>query len=173
MPETTAKNCGAGDQNRFYNILIPDYKVNTPGGITTWVKQVETQFKLAKVISEEDKFDHLVASLPHKITSHVFDIINNPPSVSPYTTLKDKIIKEFEPSDAECVKKLLKGISGGDCKPSEYFREMKSLAKDKVTDDVLREMFLDQLLKSAVDILTVLSTTSLDELAKAADELYE
>ncbi|XP_065224308.1 uncharacterized protein LOC135848337 [Planococcus citri] len=171
MPETAAENCGSGDQNRYYNIIIPDYKVNAPGGITTWINQVETRFKLAKMTSEEDKFDHMVASLPHEITNRVFNIINNPPTVSPFTTLKDTIIKEFKLSDAERVKKLLKGISRGDRKPSEYFREMKALAKDKVTDDVLREMFLAQLPKSAADILTVLSTTLLDELAKAADKL--
>ena len=116
---------GDAENKPFYNISIPDFKIDAPGGITTWMKQVETRFKIAKIIDEESKFDHLVASLPSEITCRVFDLINNPPTTNPYVTLTNKIITEFQPSDNERVKKLLKGLTRGNKKPSLYCREMR------------------------------------------------
>ena len=57
----------------------------------------------------------------------------------------------------------------GDKKPTLFLREMQEVANNLVADQVLRELFLNQLPKSLREVLTVIDTASLESLAKAAD----
>lgn len=57
--------------------------------------QMETQFRNARILSENIKYDHVIASLDPQYFRLVSDIIRNPPIESRYTELKQRIIEEF------------------------------------------------------------------------------
>ena len=53
-----------------------------------WFKDVEAQFELAKVISEETKYHHVVASLDQQQAIKVCELISNPPTINQYQELE-------------------------------------------------------------------------------------
>jgi len=106
-----------------FRFEVPAYSVGQQGGIRTWIKQVEVRLRLANVTTEKDKYEHLVAALSPDITEKTYDLIINEPATNQYTTLIHRIESEFEPSESDQIKRLLKGISRGDGKPSVFFFE--------------------------------------------------
>ena len=54
-------------------------------------------------------------------------------------------------------------------KSRHFLREMRELARDKVNDTVLKELFLAQLPKSVAEILDIVEAKDLDSMAKGAD----
>lgn len=149
---------------------LPPFTTDQLGGIRTWFCQVEIRLSLVKANTEDEKYNFLVAGLPTEISNRVFDMIQSKPSENPYTTIRDKIIKEFEPTEDQQIQKLLEGMKIGTKKPSAFLREMKTLAKDRVQDAVLRQMLLNQLPPVTSSVLALSKTLTLDELAQAADE---
>ena len=117
----------------------------TGRGIKTWIRQVQVRMQLAKMNEEKDKYNYLIAALPPKITGRVYDLAIKEPVENPFTTLIKRIEEEFEPTDSEQIKKLLKGMNRGNTKPTVFLREMKTQAKDRVDNSVLKEMLLAQL----------------------------
>lgn len=148
---------------------IPAYSAGQQGGIKTWLRQVDVRLKLAKLTTEVEKYEFLIAALPPEILGQVYDMVNEQPETDPYTTLVKRIQDEFQPTDAEQVKKLLSGMRRGDKKPSLFLREMRELAKDKISETVLKELFLAQLPKSIAEVLEVVEARDLDSMAKGAD----
>lgn len=148
---------------------MPSYTDGQEGGIKTWLRQVGVRLKLAGVTGEQDRYEHVIASLPTEILSRVYDLVNDQPETDPYTTLVKRIQTEFEPTDSEQVKKLLEGMKIGDAKPTLFLRSMRALAKGRVTDVVLKELFLKQLPGNLRKILSVVETPNLESLAAAAD----
>lgn len=167
--ETTLQSTMANNSR----IELPQFDPDSPGGIGVWLKQVDVRLKIGGRTSEQDKYDFIVAALPTDIANRVYDLITNEPTVDPYTTLTNRIKEEFQPSEAERVKKLLRGLQRGSKKPSVFLREMRSLAGSHVGDGVLRELFLAQLPPSIADILTVMNSSDLQELAVGADKAWE
>ncbi len=154
-------------------VEFPPYTPGQEGGIQTWLRQVEMRLKIAGITTENGKYEYMVAALPAEIVARVYDLINVEPETEPYKTLVTRIKKEFQPSDSEQVTQLLRGLKRGDKKPSLFLREMRNLAKDRVGDLVLRELFLAELPPSIADILTVIETKDTESLAVAADKAWE
>lgn len=156
-----------------FKFEVPTYIPGQQGGIRTWLRQVEIRLKLAKILTEEQRYEYLVASLPGEIVSRVYDLIIKQPSQNPYTTLVKRIQEEFQPTETEEIQKLLKGLTRGDKKPSLFLRDMRDLAKDRVGEAVLKELFLAQLPETLRKILVVIESASLETLAAAADRGWE
>ena len=153
---------------RLFKFEMPSYVAGQSGGIKTWLRQVEIRLKLAEVTGELERYEHVVAALPNKILSRVYDLVNNQPANDPYSTLVTRIEAKFQPTESEQIKRLLQGMKIGDRKPTMFLREMQEVAGDLVAKQVLRELFLHQLPKSLREVLTVINTASLESLAKAA-----
>lgn len=61
------------------------------------LRQVEAQFAVAKLSSQQTCFPYLAAALPHEITLELFNILSTPSSEAPHNRLKTAIIKLFAP----------------------------------------------------------------------------
>ncbi len=144
-----------------------------PGGVGVWLEQVELRLQLAGIPDERTKYAYLASSLPAEITSQVYDLITTEPTSNPFTTLIERIRSEFEPTDTAQVKKLLDGLKRGNTKPSLFLREMRDLAKKRVDDVVLRQLFYGQLPANVAETLTLTNVTDLDLAAQAADRAWE
>ena len=106
-----------------FRLEIPNYTPSQQGGIKTWLRQVDVRLKLAKMSTEEEKYEFLIAALPAAILERVYDLVNVQPVNDPYKTLVKRIEDEFQLTDAEQVKKLLSGMKRGDKKPSFSARD--------------------------------------------------
>ncbi|GBM60158.1 hypothetical protein AVEN_86295-1 [Araneus ventricosus] len=132
--------------------------------------QLESQFMLSSISTDETKFHTVVAALDSKVLSSVSDIVRNPPADNKYDALKTRIFNYFSLSQSTKLRVLLQDLQLGDKKPSQLLQEMRNLAAEKVSEDVLKTIWMQRLPTSIQQILTV-SNDNLDGLSLIADKV--
>jgi hypothetical protein len=137
-----------------------------------WFLQVESQFINAGITTDTTKFHIVVASLDSVVLSVVKDIVKKPPANDTYIALKDRILKHYSQSETTRLNLVLKDLQLGDKRPSHLLVEMRNLAENKLTDEVLKSLWLQRLPTRVQQILSV-CTTELSELAQVADKVLE
>lgn len=163
------QNPAAGDartQNLSVVIKIPRFWKENP---LLWFAQVEAQFVLHHVTNERTKYFIILADLDAEILSQVSDIVMNPPTDA-YKQIKQRLIDHFSVSEEKRIQTLLTNVEIGDKKPSVLLREMRTLANGGVTEDFLRNMWL-QRLPSQTQAILATSSESIDNLVKMADKI--
>ncbi|GBL85011.1 hypothetical protein AVEN_56096-1 [Araneus ventricosus] len=148
--------------------LSPLWKDN----VEIWFTNLESQFAIAGITASRTKFHCIVASLDSEISSMISDVLKKPPADDPYTVLKTRLISQFSESESVRIRTLLSDLSLGDQRPSQLLHKMTLLAADKISDDVLRLLWLQRLPLSTQQILTS-SSEDLPGLAKIADKILE
>ncbi|XP_075163217.1 uncharacterized protein LOC142235848 [Haematobia irritans] len=151
------------------SVKIPPFWRSNPA---LWFKQVESQFITSGIVADPTKFHTVVGSIDASILSEVSDIIINPPESNMYETLKRSIQERFMDSEEKRLKRLIREIEIGDKKPSTLLREMSSLAANKVSEEVLKSLWMQRLPKQTQVILSV-SSESLNKLAQMADKIAD
>lgn len=150
-------------------LKIPNFWRNN---VSLYFKQVESAFELSRITSDDTKYNALVATIDSDILAHISDVILNTPTNDKYNTLKNRLIAEFADSDSQRIKKLLSDLPLGDKKPSLLLREMRELSSGQLTDDILRNLWMQRLPKQVQSILSA-SSERLQELAMLADKIHE
>ncbi|GBM39923.1 hypothetical protein AVEN_250241-1 [Araneus ventricosus] len=150
-------------------VRVPAFWANN---VKFYFSQMEANFRIAGIVSEQTKFDTLVAALDLRILTHVNDILYTPPVDNPYTALKNRLLSEFEVSQNKKVRSLLEDLDLGDRKPSLLVRQMQELSEGLVDDAFLKNLWLNRL---PVNIRTILSISSesLSKFAEMADRMHE
>ena len=111
----------------------------------SWFRQLEAIFTFNKIADDEMRYVFVQARLDPVILSEIADFFQIPPVSDRYEALKSRIIKQYAVSRDKQVTQLLEGLTLGDRSPSDLLREMKRMAKDDISDDVLRPLFINQL----------------------------
>lgn len=137
-----------------------------------WFAQIESQFKLSGIVTDETKFHSVIAALDMKALSYISDLIHNPPTSDLYNSIKTRLLNYFSQSESSKIRILLQELQLGDKRPSQLLLEMKNLANKHFTDDVLKTMWLQRLSPETQQILSACNET-LDGLAKIADKINE
>ncbi|GFW01922.1 uncharacterized protein TNCV_3028931 [Trichonephila clavipes] len=77
------------------SIKIPPFWFDKP---EIWFYQVEAQFRICRITSEETMFSHLVAQLEPRVLEDIWDIVkdSNP---NKYTATKERLLKIFVESE--------------------------------------------------------------------------
>lgn len=138
-----------------------------------WFIQVENQLLNHKITANSTKYSHLVAALDSDTMLEVSDILRAPPEKDKYDSLKQAIISRFTDSADPQLHEALTELQLGNLKPTQLLRQMKSLAGDRASEDVLRVRWLALFPPSIQRCLKILRGSTLDELAGVADELLE
>ncbi|XP_037303419.1 uncharacterized protein LOC119193794 [Manduca sexta] len=153
------------------SIRIPPFWPEEP---EIWFAQVEGQFAINRITSDQTKFNHVINQLDNQYSKEVKDIIIKPPAENKYDTLKALLIKRLTESNEKKLKQLLMHEELGDRKPSRFLRHLQSLAGSDVPDDFLKTIWISRL---PYGIQTVLAgqpgTTSLEDLADLADRVND
>lgn len=137
-----------------------------------WFYQVEAILTPQKT-SDANKYFMAVAKLSKDVIQQVADILANPPETNKFETLKKRLLQIYEESEAKQVRKLVTEIELGDQKPSQLLRRMKDLARGKIEDETLKILWQGHLPSSVQAVLTVTSTSDLEELAVIADKIMD
>ncbi|GBM65424.1 hypothetical protein AVEN_71109-1 [Araneus ventricosus] len=137
-----------------------------------WFLQLESQFKLSSISTDETKFHTVVAALDSKFLSYVSDIVRNPPADNKYGALKTRILNYLSQSQSTELRVRSQDLQLGDKEPSELLQEMRNLAAEKVSEDVLKPIWMQILPTSIQQILSV-SNDNLDGLSLIADTVNE
>lgn len=176
VPKNALRNMSTSEGSSSTSMEISRVAIKAPpfwhADPLLWFKQMESQFLMAGVTQDSTKFHTIVASIESSILEKIHDIVINPPAVNMYGTLKDKLVSCFSDSEEKRLKKLLTTIELGDKKPSELLSGMRNLAQGKVSDEILKQLWMQRLPSQMKAILSV-SDDNLDKLATMADKISD
>ncbi|GFQ95131.1 uncharacterized protein TNCT_41481 [Trichonephila clavata] len=133
-----------------------------------WFSQMENQFVLAGITTEITKFHHVVSALQPEDLGTVGDIILNPPVVKPYTALRTRLCSQYAETEEQRLRGLISGMQLGDRKPSRLLLEMRSKAGSRISEEMLKTLFIQRLPTHVQQILAI-SNDQLDKLAEMVD----
>lgn len=150
-------------------LKIPSFWHDCP---EIWFAQMEAQFVVGKITSDNAKFNTIVATIESKVLCQVSDAVLNPPPNDKYNNLKNMIMSRYSDSQQCKIQKLLSEMSLGDQKPSQLLTEMKRLGGTTVTDEFMKTLWLSNLPQQTKAILSV-NDVGLSQLAVLADKIME
>ena len=136
-----------------------------------WFELVEIQFTAAKITSETTQLVRVVSSLDETVLQGL-DIASLRQDKAPYSALKKDLVARFAVSTEAKLATLLAGIQLADRRPTEFLRQIRSLAGSDATDAMLRAVFTQQMPTTVRQILAS-STAPLNELAILADKILD
>ncbi|GFU12416.1 transposon Ty3-I Gag-Pol polyprotein [Nephila pilipes] len=129
---------------------------------------MESQFVLAGITAEITKFHHVVSALQPEELGIVGDIILNPPEVKPYAALRDRLCSQYAESEEQILHGLISGMQLGNRKPSRLLLEMRSKVDSRISEELLKSLFIQRLPTHVQQILAI-SDDPLNKLAEMAD----
>lgn len=150
-------------------IKVPPFWNDCP---EIWFAQIEAQFSVGKITSDNARFNTIVASIESQVLCQVSDAVLNPPATDKYKNLKEAIISRYSDSAQSKMQKLLSEMSLGDQKPSQLLTEMRRLGGTTVTDEFMKTLWLSNLPQQTKAILST-NDVGLTQLAVLADKIME
>ncbi|GBN22945.1 hypothetical protein AVEN_28163-1 [Araneus ventricosus] len=150
-------------------VRVPAFWANN---VKLYFAQIEANFRIARIVREQSKFDTLVAALDPQTLTYDSDLLHTPPIDNQYIALKNRLLSEFEVLKNKKVRRLLEDLDLGDRKPFLLLHQMQELSEGLVDDAFLENLWLNRL---PVNIRTILSISSesLSKLAEMADRMHE
>ncbi|CAH2088152.1 unnamed protein product [Euphydryas editha] len=140
----------------------------------TWFAQVECQFNIAGIVTDQTKYDYVVAQLDSRIIGEVEDIVTQPPLKNKYLTLKAELIRRLSSSEEQRVHQLINEEELGDRRPSQFLRHLRSLAGVTLSDEnILRQLWMRRLPQHLQAILAAQAELSLEKVVELADKILE
>lgn len=139
-----------------------------------WFAQLESQFILSKITSDNTKFYYVSTQLETKYALQVKDVITNPPPANKFEKLKSELIRRRSASQEKRIQQLLIHEELGDRMPSQFLRHLQSLAGSSGTSDLIKSIWTNRL---PVNIQTVIASQiadlQIEKLAEIADRVFE
>lgn len=151
-------------------VRIPPFWPEDP---EMWFAQVEHQFLIAGIVSEDTKFGYVVGNLDAKYMKEAKDILINPPQTDKYSYLKTELIKRLSMSQQEKIRRLFELEEMGDRKPSQFLRHLQGLASTDMPDNFIRSIWLSRLPANMQAILATQAKADLTTAAELADAVAE
>lgn len=151
-------------------IKVPPFWPEKPA---IWFAQIEGQFAICNIKVDETKYYYVMAHLAPQYAAEVEDIITSPPANNKYEKLKTELIKRLSDSKDKKVQQLLSHEVLGDRKPSQFLRQLKSLAGHDIPEDFLRVIWTSRLPSNTQAIIAAHADTTLEQLADMADKIND
>lgn len=152
-------------------VRVPQFLVEEPA---LWFAQIEGQFILSRITSDETKFYYVAAQLEPPYAREVKDIITNPPRTDKYLKLKTELIRRLSASQEKRIQQLLNHEELGDRKPSQFLRHLQNLAGASAASDFIKTLWSSRLpINVQTVIASQLTDLPLDKLAELADKVHE
>ncbi|GFR93420.1 transposon Ty3-G Gag-Pol polyprotein [Elysia marginata] len=138
-----------------------------------WFIRLEASFNThtPPITQDLTKYHHVIQLLDSSTARRVQAVLENPPPVGKYDSLKSALLNAYEATQLQKDQELLNLNGLGDRKPSELLQHMRSLNHDPVT--LFRALFLNQLPPDVRRILAQTPDADLDTLAKTADGIMD
>ncbi|XP_037942327.1 uncharacterized protein LOC119675210 [Teleopsis dalmanni] len=168
--QTVNPQVDSTEMNMRHNVKVPNFNKTNP---SVWFAQLERVFRLNNIREDTDKFDWVAVNLDEDIVMVAEDLITNPPTNNKYETLKARLLGKFAESAESKLRRLLQGGDTTGMKPSEILSNMRRLAPDPNSEQIIRTLFLSEMPKSIRPVLAIWEEDDLNKLAKLADKMLE
>lgn len=151
------------------SVKLPPFWKESP---SLWFNIIEAQFEVANIVTDKTKYNYILSILYQNLAKVVDDILSNPPATDRYGTLKESLISRLSASESSQINRLLEDVDMGDRTPSQFLRELRQLAQDKVSDNFLKSIWLKRL-PEKIRLILASHHGPLDQLAKSADQIFD
>ncbi|XP_025157312.1 uncharacterized protein LOC112589203 [Harpegnathos saltator] len=140
-----------------------------------WFAQIESLFQIYRICSDDSRYHLVIGALDSEAIQEIADILASCLAlvIDKYVTLKTQLLARFADSADKQLHRLFTDLELGNRKLSQLLRHMRTLAGDRVSQDILRVRWLALLPPIVQRVLKILRTTCLEELSTVADELME
>ncbi|KAF7990188.1 hypothetical protein HCN44_010889 [Aphidius gifuensis] len=138
-----------------------------------WFILIESEFQATKTTNDDMKYYSVIRALDADMLQQITGILHDPPVVEKYKKIKEALIQRTSVSRDKQIRQLLTSMDLGDKKPTQLLREMKELAGESMTEDMLHQLWLDRMPNQIKPLLVVSSTLTLKALAEVADRVLE
>ena len=76
-------------QPRQGKVQLGDFWLQAPNA---WFAAAELKLEVANITGERERFAHAVGAMGFSVLHAVMDLVENPPAMNPYTTLKGRLV---------------------------------------------------------------------------------
>lgn len=149
---------------------VPNFFKDKP---ELWFILLEAEFNASKTRNDETKYYSVIRALDPETLQLVTDVLHNPPAIDKYKCIKETLIKRTSVSREKQIHQLLKQMDLADKKPTQLLREMRELAGDSVSDDMLHQLWLDRMPHHIKPILVASPNLNLNAVAEVADRVTD
>jgi len=147
----------------------------------TWLLTIETTYGERGLVSSRDRFNFLLPLIPVNYMSKLSSIVKLTTETShkhPYSAFREAFVRLLQPTKSTLFSIYFRDQILGDLLPSKFLAKCKvdldSMQKGASGDEaMLRRFFLSALPVQHQQILSVLPTATIAELALSADKLAE
>ena len=147
----------------------------------TWFLMIETSFPDRKLTSPREKFNFILPLVPTEIIaklSFTIKTTTSPSCEDPYNIFKKALLRDIMPTKSELFNRYFKTQTLGNVLPSKFLAkcisDLENLQTDSSKDEsTLRHFFLSALPIQTQQILSILTTATIQELALSADRMTE
>ncbi|XP_055932083.1 uncharacterized protein LOC129962361 [Argiope bruennichi] len=167
-PKLSATETAANGEVAKVSIKIPPFWTEKP---EIWFYQVEAQFSISGIKSEETKFHYLIAQMEPRFVENLWDIVTDT-NENKYTAAKERLLNTFKESENRRIQRLVSEMELGDLRPTQLLQKMRSLATDGISDNVLKTLFL-QKMPDSIRNIQIVSNEDIRKLAEMADRIVE
>lgn len=142
---------------------IPDFNFKSP---TVWLRQVNGQFKIAKITSEETQYYYILGRLPESVATECEDVIPENYVTGTLATLKQALINRYSLSSEQRIKEVLDNMQYTPPElPSVFFRRLLSTANNVLPYDIVLQRFRNRL-PNSISIAITPMTNNLSNIFK-------
>lgn len=173
--DNTAGAANMPEENRFtgelqhISIRPPAFCKQKP---ELYFIQMESNFAISHERSDDTKYHYVISSLDAEAIMQIADIVSNPPATNKYEAVKKALIAEYADSDQRKIRKLIKESELGDLKPTQLLKRMRELARDKLSDEVLKSLWVERLSDNVRAVISIGTGDSTD-MARQADQMMD
>ena len=86
---------------------------------TPWFAAAELKFEVAHITDERERFAHAEGAMGFTVLRAVLDLVENPPTEEPYTTLKGCLVLAHQLTPVQKATKCLQVVASSNQRPSE------------------------------------------------------
>jgi hypothetical protein len=162
-----------GDQHVAHVAFkIPDFWPHDP---TTWLRKMESKFRICNITQSSTKYNHLLSALPTEVSSNINDSLVeiDENAADAYEQLKGLLMSKYTKDRWARAFEQHKFPEIGDMKPSEMMRQMKALLPtDSSPGTYFMAAFLLRLPADMIDHIISKDFKDCTKMAEYADMLY-
>lgn len=142
--------------------------------VDVWFNLFEHQLRTHGIVEDRQRFSHLIMRVPSDCLSILNEVtLSDPEAQNAYSLAKNRIIEKYSVSERERLKQLFHGVEMKDTKPSSLLKHMRYLAGSGVSENVLIDLWKQQLPPIIQTGICAISDAKVDKLASVADAMFE
>ena len=145
-----------------------------PQAPKAWFAAADLKFQVANITSERDRFAHAGGAMGFNMLRAVMDLVENPPAVDPYTTLRGRLVLAHQLTPVQKAIRCLQVEASSSQRPSDVLASLLEFCPPGEQGTALfRGAFTMRLPVAIQAHLAGTELTDIKELAQMADRLWQ